>query len=48
MHRNDESYLSMVVPVPSVHDTTVRLDFSIRGKMYSKSGTNAEDRKSVV
>ncbi len=26
----------------TVHDTTVRLDFSIRGKMYSKSGTNAD------
>lgn len=26
----------------TVHDTTVRLDFSIGGKMYSKSGTNAD------
>lgn len=26
----------------TVHDTTVRLDFSINGKMYSKSGTNAD------
>lgn len=26
----------------TVHDTTVRLDFSIDGKMYSKSGTNAD------
>ena len=26
----------------TVHDTTVRLDFSIDGKMYSKSGTNVD------
>lgn len=26
----------------TLHDTTVRLDFSIGGKMYSKSGTNAD------
>lgn len=26
----------------TVHDTTVRLDFSLNGKMYSKSGTNAD------
>jgi hypothetical protein len=26
----------------TVHDTTVRLDYSINGKMYSKSGTNAD------
>lgn len=26
----------------TVHDTTVRLDFSIGGKMYSKSGTNVD------
>lgn len=26
----------------TVHDTTVRLDFSIGGNMYSKSGTNAD------
>jgi len=26
----------------TVHDTTVRLDFAIGGKMYSKSGTNVD------